>query len=134
MRKNSNEDFGRQATALLASACVIVGGLLACVLIALAFNNRPAAPLTLCAVYLATILLLMWLGRERPRSGDASGTILQFVPRRRRKEAAVHYEPMRRRQRRGNVFGINEPPSVESVRGLSDGLRNWAPSSRNLRK
>ena len=135
MRKNSNDDFGRQATALLASIFVIVGGLLSCASIAMVFADRPSIPLTLCGLYLITILLLLWVGRERPRNAIDSGGVFQFLRRRRNDgDAALRYEPMRRRRHRPSIIGINEPPSVESVRELGDGMRNWAPSERNLKK
>lgn len=127
-------DSGRNTTALMASVFVIVGGLLTCSFVALAFADEPTVPMTVVFVYLATVILLVWLGRERPRHRGTAVSIFQFVRGPKNRDAEIRYEPRRRRVRKDQVIGINEPPSVESVRQLSDNGKTWVPSERNMKK
>jgi len=132
MQYDQRNESGRNATALLASVFVIVGGLLTCVMIALVFADRPSIPLAACGVYLATMSLLFWAGRERPRPHGAAQGVLQFISRGRRNDRPPSYKPRRRATYRGDLVGTNEPPSVESVREICDNARTWVPSDRNL--
>jgi len=90
-------DSGRNTTALMASVFVIVGGLLTCSFVALAFADEPTVPMTVVFVYLATVILLVWLGRERPRHRGTAVSIFQFVRGPKNRDAEIRYEPRRRR-------------------------------------
>jgi hypothetical protein len=132
---HDRNDSGRNAAALLASVLVIVGGLFACVMIALVFAQKPMVPLSACVLYLSTVVLMLWLGRERPRSqGGVGASVFQFLRTRKHEDYVPHYKPRRRRGHVNQVFGTNDPPTAETVREIADTSRNWVPSDRNLKK
>src|SRR5262245_20396784 len=103
--QDHNNDSGRNAAALFASFFVIVRGLLSCTFFALAFARKPSVPLSACGIYLATVILLLWLGRERPRALRNGASVLQFLQRRKHADYVPHYKPRRRARRVNQVFG-----------------------------
>ena len=120
----------------LAAQLALLGGLLLVsgIVAARRLVDGPTVPLSACGIYLATVVLLLWLGRERPRTLRNGASVFQFLRRRKHSDYMPHYKPRRREHRVNQVFGTNEPPTVETVRALSDNMGNWVPSDRNLKK
>ena len=125
---------GRNATALMASTFVLIGGLIVCVLISVGFSSDPKVPLTLVGVYLFLVVSLMWLSRERRLKKDPHAQAYFWQKQDERADSMPRYSAIQRRQqlRETRAMGGNQPPTADRVRSLRDGQSTWVPSERNM--
>ena len=128
MSTKHDQNSGREATALLASSVVVIGGLFIITLMGLAFANDPAQPLRLGAAYVFGIVLLFWLLRSRPQNESRIRNLV-WMYLKKSDEAAIRYEPKRRRTREKQSES-NDPPTAETIQELRGGLHTWVPSDR----
>ncbi len=110
----------------LAAAFVVFStglfGLAACTL--LFVNDDPLVPLALLGGYFASAMVFLWLLSAR----NDLPSVRYLIFRSDRHAPRVTYQPKVIRQR-PQTYGTNHPPTVDDVRDLSDGLRNWVPST-----
>ena len=71
------------------------------------------------------ILLLVWVLRDKPQGTQRE--MFSWLSRR-KAEQPLDYEPKLRRENRPR-YGTNRPPTVDEIRDLKEGDRNWVPSN-----
>ncbi|MFN0195517.1 MAG: hypothetical protein ACKVT0_02130 [Planctomycetaceae bacterium] len=126
MSYSGNRDFGRQATAMLATTVVVLLGLGVCTFIAAFLADDPKFPFLVCGgMVVLVILLSRILAPRRPKTLSEMGGTLSS-------EAGSKWDDFdvdRVKARRPKVksFGTNEPPTPEKIRELADGPNNWVP-------
>lgn len=127
MHDDQSKDLGRNATALMATAFVVLLGVGFCGFIVVAFADEPAVPLLICGVMVLTVLLFAWLLRDRPQHRVRERNFFWMS----RKEVQMEPEYMpRRRHRKSRRSVPNQPPTVERVRDLANNVNTWVPSGR----
>ncbi len=126
MSYSGNRDFGRQATAMLATTVVVLLGLGVCTFIAAFLADDPKFPFLVCGgMVVLVILLSRILAPRRPKTlSEMEGALSS--------EAGSKWDDFdvdRVKARRPKVksFGTNEPPTPEKIRELADGPHNWVP-------
>ncbi len=126
MRKK--HDYGRESTALLATAAVLALGLLGCLFTIAASFEDPLWPFIWCiAVFglLAALLFMSLRAKEDIQSGGLrawfQGTKAPEIP---------DYSPRRVRTSRAESEGGNAPPEADELRDMKESSPNtWVPSS-----
>jgi hypothetical protein len=126
MNFRRNSDSGKHSSAILASSFVFAGGLMACAMIVFLFSSDSRKPLLLCALGLLVPGLFLWLLRDKPPR-EARTRHFYWLTRTKPEDYFPKYVPKRRRSRKTEVFGINEPPTAESLRDLQDNANTWVP-------
>lgn len=119
-------DAGRKATAWLAVAFTLTCGVGVCTFIILAFAENPRQAFFVLGSIVVGILLMLW-GISGSRDRREARDWLAFW--RRTHEApdpAELYQPRRRRRKR-EPLGSNQPPTVESIREISETHARWVP-------
>ena len=127
MRIRRHRDFGREATALLASSFVLVCGLLVCVSIIFLFASDSSRPLLVMTGMLLGSAVLIWLLRDKPYR-EVAGRNFYWLTRKKPHVYLPRYRPQRKRNRHA-LTGPNRPPTVDSIRNLANGTNNWVPRS-----
>lgn len=129
MPKNTERDYGRTATTLLATSYVLLCGLVVLV-IALVTSVDVANRGLLIAVCVGGVLFLWFvsllLGDNR--SNPLRMAHMVWLGRKRGEPDDVDYVPRVRRRRSRTQSGGNQPPTVEQLRELSDNVKTWVPS------
>lgn len=126
MRRNS--DAGRTAVALLATALVVFSGAVATAFIVLATAERATwVDWTVWSSLFVGIVLFLYAIRTKPDK-DVSEWGWFWLWRRPDKNAEDDYVPQYRTPTRKDA--PNKPPTVDSIRELSDQSANvlWVPS------
>ena len=119
-------DAGRQAVVWLAVAFAVTIGTAVCSFIILAFADQPREPFLVLGGIVAGILLFLW-GLSSPKEKNVAGNRLFFWLRHREEiDPAEAYQP-RRRRLRGQKLGSNQPPTLESVREITETHARWVP-------
>jgi hypothetical protein len=129
MRPKNNRDYGRTATAMLATTYVLLTGLGVCLFIVLTNAERKVSwqIAAICVGGTLVLWLLSWLLRDR-RSNSAGLTNLEWLGRKDEVCADVDYKPRFRRRRRSGDASPHQPPTVERIRELSENVKTWVPS------
>jgi len=121
-----NSDSGSRSSAILASSFVFAAGLATCSTMIFLFSSDPRIPLLICALGLLVPGFLLWLLRDKPHR-EARTRHFYWLTRTKPENYHPTYVPKRRRSRKTEVFGINEPPTAESLRELQDNANTWVP-------
>lgn len=114
----------RYAGSLFASALVLFVGAVGGAGLFAAAGGDPLAALLVAGSGLGLLPLLAWLARS---SGGTSAAAYKWVFSREARPPQ-EYTPTRRRSTARHC-GTNQPPTVDEVRELKEGLRNWVPSN-----
>jgi hypothetical protein len=128
-----NPETGRKATAWLAVAFTLMAGTLVCSFIILSFAEDPRQAFLVLGAILVGIVLMLW-GMTGTRDRDEQRSWLEFwrsthePP-----DPADLYQP-RRRRRKGAPLGSNQPPTLESVREISESHARWVPHGQHPRR
>jgi hypothetical protein len=120
----------RRAGPLLASSLVMLLGALGIAILAAAGGKDPYIGLFVFLGALGGVLVFGYLVQHLP-----TGTMSTRFDWMKSKDArpANDYAPQPRRPRRQH-YGERQPPSVEDIRDLKEGLNNWVPSNAPRRK
>ena len=126
MAYQRDPDAGRQAVAWLAVAFALTTGTAVCAFIILAFAEHPREPFLVLGGIVAGIILFLW-GLSSPKEKNLSHNRLFFwLKAKENIDPAAAYQPKRRR-RRGEKLGSNQPPTLESVREIAETHARWVP-------
>jgi hypothetical protein len=135
MKNESPREAGKKAAAWLATCFVVGGGLTFCVMISVAFFEKPARPLSIIAGVTAAFGALAWLLRDRSESEGSTSLLTWLFRRDDNHRHKVAYRLSRREEKiPPSQLGSNAPPSVERLRDLSEGVNNWVPNDRRLQR
>lgn len=135
MSQETPRELSRKAAAWMATCFVLAGGVVTCVALSLTFWDDPKKPLAATAAGTAFILLMLWLLRDRPRGEHSPGLMAWILGRQQSLEQKVAFRLSRRRGPAPPMeLGRNEPPTVERVRDLREGIHNWKPSDRHVQE
>ncbi len=119
-------DAGRQAVVWLAVAFAVTIGTAVCIFIILAFAEQPREPFLVLGGIVAGIILFLW-GMGAPREKNLSQSRLFFwLQSHKEVDPAEAYRP-RRKRLYGAKPGSNQPPTLESVREISETHSRWVP-------
>jgi hypothetical protein len=89
-------------------------------------------PLTALVTFGGGLMFILCAGWLLGRTGATSTSIYQWVFSR---EARPQYDyTPKPRSARHREFGTNHPPTVDEIREMKDGLRNWVPSNTPNRR
>lgn len=127
MRSPIGNELGRKAASWMATCFVVVGGLTACVVMAVLFFEEPLVPLSWIGGGMATVGALLWMLRDRSESSGDLGLLAWVL---RGRDAGVSRSVVRvakKREERPVEYGTNLPPSVEKIREAADGRKTWVP-------
>ena len=135
MPSKNHKDFGRTATALLATTYVLLTGLAVCLFIVFTTADRQISPswAATCVAGAIGLWFLCWMLRDR-RTNASSLTNVAWLGRREEPVPAAAYKPRRRRSRISDAPAGNRPPTVEQLRELSDNVKTWVPSRSRAEK
>lgn len=127
MHGTRNKEPGRHAVALLATCCVVAGGVISCAFVVLGSGATPRQAIGVCAGCFGAVIFLLWLLRDKP---PVNPTAAQYSWFRRNWKAKkeVEYEPRRRKTREAPP-PAPAPPTVESIRELANNVNTWVPSA-----
>lgn len=121
-----NPDGGRQAVAWLAVAFALTTGTCVCAFIILAFADQPREPFLVLGGIVTGIILFLW-GLSSPKEKNLTQSrFLFWLKARDEIDPAAAYQP-RRKRRRGDKLGSNGPPTLESVREITETHARWVP-------
>lgn len=119
------EELRHKAAALLATCFVVLGGVLACTVIAVAGNEDPVRAVLACGGCFAGIAVMLWLMQPRPAGSRLS---VGWSWLRRRAKRKVVYKLTTRKSSNGPATLPLSPPTAESVREIANGINTWVPS------
>jgi hypothetical protein len=131
MPQRRNE-LGEKAVQVLATAFVLLGGILASVFLIVTNSSKPLNTLLAFAGGCLSSGIVLWLLREPdPLTPRAK----RFRWWRRPKTTFVHYELRVKKTLVQNSEPAPQPPTVEHIRELArDGVNTWIPSPAKPRK
>ena len=119
-------DAGRKAVAWLAVAFTLTVGSAVCSFIILAFADDPRQAFAVLGGVLAVIIFFLW-SISTPKDKHESRTWLQFWRKvQEPPDPAELYQPKRKR-RKVAPLGSNQPPTLDSVREISERHARWVP-------
>ncbi|MEX1231254.1 MAG: hypothetical protein WEB58_13495 [Planctomycetaceae bacterium] len=133
MTYSGNRNYGRDATALLATTVVVLLGLGVCTFIVAFLADDPKFPMLVCGGMAVLVLLVARILGPRQRSPlrDSHGAIISTND---EKWEDVDFDRVKpRRKRTAKSFGTNEPPTPEQLRDLADGPHNWVPQGASYK-
>jgi len=116
---------GDKAVAYLAVAFVVAGGILFISVAILLFSPDPTRLFAILGAVTLGCMLLIWLVSDH-RDGrtlkERYGGLIGLGTKKEKVQVKV------KRVRRSEMEGPNRPPSVDDIRGLSEGTNTWVPS------
>ncbi|TWU12600.1 hypothetical protein CA54_14240 [Symmachiella macrocystis] len=116
---------GDKAVAYLAVAFVAAGGILFVSVAVLLFSPDPPRVFGIMGAVTLGCLFLVWLVSDH-RDGrslkERYGALIGLGPKKEKVKVKV------KRVKRSEMEGPNRPPSVDDIRGLSEGTNTWVPS------
>jgi hypothetical protein len=115
---------GNHAVAVMATAFVVLAGLMTCGFISLAIGGDVGETAKSTGILIGIVLLLMWCLRDRSNAGRKASA-WGWLARKRRPRVAYHLES---RSRVPPPPAGNAPPTAETVRDLTGGINTWVPS------
>ncbi len=120
-----------RAISVLATTFVLAAGVVVSLFMCVLFAEDPKEPALFAAAVFGTTAWLLYCLRDRPEcsgSRQASSLVRRLLGRR-NKPTTIRYRPrIKRADVRCVRYGTNQPPSVETIRDLTDGMRTWVPS------
>jgi hypothetical protein len=126
MSFRQNHESGNKAVTLLATCFVVLGGAVTCT--AIAITTDPAhLEMALIPVggAVASIVILLWILRERPAESGARAK-WGWLGRRRRK---VPYHVRPRVPKNERAPAPSGPPTADSIREITGRRSTWVPSA-----
>ena len=118
----SQRNSGGVFAATVVMTIFVFGGI---VIGSVAFPTDPGTVWLAAGGGFVVILLLIWVLRDKPQGTQRE--IFSWLSRR-PAEPQVNYEPKLIQAERTR-YGTNRPPSVDEIRELKEGDRNWVPSN-----
>lgn len=119
-------DAGRKATAWLAVGFTLTCGTGVCSFIILAFAENPRQAFYVLGSLLLGIVLMLW-GMSGTRDRHEARDWLAFWRRSHEPaDPAALYQPRKRRRKKAPL-GSNQPPTLESVREITETHARWVP-------
>jgi len=137
MPSKNHRDYGRSATALLATTYVLLVGLAVCLFVVFTNADRQISPqlAAMCVAGAVGLWFLSWILRDK-RSNTSRLTNVAWLGRREEHVRDAAYKPRRRRRRSrtSDAPTPNRPPTVEQIRELSENVKTWVPSRSRAEK
>ncbi len=118
----------RNFAPLLATFCVLVGGVIACAAIVLAAGEFHPRPILIAAGSMVGLIILIWLLRDRPEARKRDW--YAWVKHRNARPARSVYEI--RKTRAPVEYGTNAPPTLDDLREARENIKTWVPSNSRL--
>ncbi len=120
----------RNFAPLLATAIVLVGGVVVCVGIMLAAGEVKPVPVALAVGFGVAMGMVLWSLREKPVVQRRSWFAWVAHGRGRKQRTTYELRILHPRKQ----YGQNRPPTLEELREMQDATRTWVPSGgRSLR-
>ncbi len=125
--------LGDKVTALLATFFVVGGGLISCAFIVLTTADNVGKPLLIGCGSVATVALLLWLLHDKGDQ-EVAGKKFFWKPAENQQTRKSTYKIKLRGHSDAKNIRSNRPPTVKTIRELSDGEHNWVPSDRRPKR
>ncbi len=125
MSQRRNE-LAERAVVILATACVVMGGVGASIFLIVSNSSNPTYPLIYFAIGCVATGMILWILREPDPLAPRASIFTWF---RRAKTTTYHYKLKARKSSSSGDKAPQQPPTAESVRQLSqESLGTWVPS------
>ncbi len=122
-----NNELGREAVSALATATVMIGGIMALVFVIVVGTDQPGPYLAEVAVGVVMLIVLLFLARSQPANPDEKRRPWWKIFRR-RTEPPEPQIVLKRRDDPADATGGNQPPTAEQLRDIKDYGSTWVPN------
>lgn len=127
MSQRRNE-LAERAVVILATACVVIGGIGASIFLIVSNSSSPTYTLIYFAIGCVATGIILWILREPDPLSPRASVFAWF---RRAKTTTYHYKLKVRKSRSSGDRSPQQPPTAESIRQISqDSLGTWVPSKQ----
>ena len=122
-----NNELGREAVSALATATVVIGGIMALVFVIVVGTDQPGPYLAGVAAGAAMLIVVLFLARSQPANPDEKRRPWWKILGR-RTEPSEPQIILKRRDDLADTTGCNQPPTAEQLRDIKDHGSTWVPN------